>query len=274
MKKATRILLLCLGCALLIGGGIWAVSSPGAQTLSAIIEANLSPARQKNLEEITKIAVKIEAENGFPAEAMIAQWAIESDWGDHPVCRENYFGIKRSARNRLGCTANTTEVFSARQLAQWNRLHPDDRPLNGQRTPGGGLRVHMPQQFADYRTLEESCRDYAWMIQNLPQYGVAWARYTKSKDAKRLLSDLAGIYWSDPDYTRKANAVLNQAEVVDTLAAARAPSLPSAPAYPRVLPPIVLTGAAVAIGNVVVAVAVFIFKQQIRARQAEERAKH
>jgi len=279
MKRTLRAGLVSLGGILVAATGIWAVFfSPSLgdvqTTLSATIQASLNPAHQKNLEEITQIAVKIENETGFPAEAMVAQWAIESEWGERPACRQNYFGIKRSSRNKLGCTARTSEVLSAHQVEQWNRLHPDAPPIRGQPAGSGGMRVETSQQFADYRTLEESCRDYAWMIQNAPPYGVAWARYTATKDPKRLLAELAGIYWSDPDYVKKANAVLNQTEVVDALATARAPSLPSTPKFPRALPPVVLTGAAVAIGNIVLAVVVFIVKQQIRVRQAGEEAKH
>jgi flagellum-specific peptidoglycan hydrolase FlgJ len=31
---------------------------------------------------------------------MIAQWAIESKWGEKPVDHANYFGVKRAAHQR------------------------------------------------------------------------------------------------------------------------------------------------------------------------------
>lgn len=279
MKKVIPISVVAVGCLLVAVFGMRAVYSAGSlagveTALSETLDASLNPAHQKNLDEITQIAAKIETETGFPAEVMIAQWAVESNWGEHPVCRSNYFGVKRTSRNKLGCVAKTAEVLSAHQIEEFNRLHPDAPPLKGKPAGKGSLRVEISAEFADYRTLEDSCRDYAWMIQNSPPYAVAWARYTASKDAKRLLADLAGIYWTDPTYVKKATAVLDQPEVRNALAAARAPSLPSEPSAPRTLPPVVVTGAAIVIGNIVLAVLTFLVKQQLRARQAEERARH
>lgn len=279
MKRTLPVSILAIGCLLVVVFGMRAVYSAGSlagveTALSATLEATLNPVHQKNLDEITQVATKIETETGFPAEVMIAQWAVESNWGEHPVCKANYFGIKRTSRNKLGCVAKTTEVLSSHQIMEFNRLHPDSPPLKGEPAASGSLRVEMTARFADYPTLEESCRDYVWMIQNTPPYAVAWVRYTQSKDAKRLLADLAGIYWTDPDYVKKAVAVLNQPEVQDALTAARAPSLPSEPAAPRTLPPVVVTGAVMVLGNIVLTVLAFLVKQQLRARQAEEKARH
>jgi flagellum-specific peptidoglycan hydrolase FlgJ len=55
--------------------------------------------RQARLTQVAQIAVRLEKETGCPARLMIAQWAIESQWGEKPVGHANYFGIKRAARH-------------------------------------------------------------------------------------------------------------------------------------------------------------------------------
>ena len=37
--------------------------------------------RDRRLTEVARIAVRIEAETGCPARLLIAQWAMESEWG-------------------------------------------------------------------------------------------------------------------------------------------------------------------------------------------------
>jgi flagellum-specific peptidoglycan hydrolase FlgJ len=54
---------------------------------------------ETRLNEVVRIAVRLEQETGCPAQLMIAQWAIESAWGTKPVGHANYFGIKRAARH-------------------------------------------------------------------------------------------------------------------------------------------------------------------------------
>ena len=92
--------------------------------------------RQERLDEIAQIAVRIESETGLPAQALIAQWAVESRWGDRPAGNANYFGMKAAARHTKTHMVDTQEVIC-------------------------GERVDQTLEFADYDSLEASCRDYA-----------------------------------------------------------------------------------------------------------------
>ena len=49
--------------------------------------------REVRLNEVARIAVALEAETGCPAQLLVAQWAVESQWGAKPVGHANYFGI-------------------------------------------------------------------------------------------------------------------------------------------------------------------------------------
>ena len=52
--------------------------------------------REARLNEVARIAVALEAQTGCPAQLLIAQWAIESNWGAKPVGHANYFGVSAS----------------------------------------------------------------------------------------------------------------------------------------------------------------------------------
>jgi uncharacterized FlgJ-related protein len=49
--------------------------------------------RQARLAQVARIATALEAPR-CPTALLIAQWAIESQWGEKPVGDANYFGIK------------------------------------------------------------------------------------------------------------------------------------------------------------------------------------
>jgi flagellar protein FlgJ len=94
---------------------------------------------ETRLNEVARIAVRLEQETGCPARLMIAQWAIESSWGEKPVGHANYFGIKKADRHTKCCTVTTREVVNGKSVIE-------------------------NLEFADYDSLDDSCRDYAWLI--------------------------------------------------------------------------------------------------------------
>src|ERR1017187_10195665 len=78
---------------------------------------------ETRLNEVARIAVRLEQQTGCPAQLLIAQWAIESKWGEKPVGHANYFGVKRAARHTQWCTVATQEVFTPAQLETWDHQH-------------------------------------------------------------------------------------------------------------------------------------------------------
>jgi hypothetical protein len=95
--------------------------------------------RDARLAEVARIAVALEAHTGLPAPMLIAQWAVESQWGAKPVGHANYFGVKKNNRDKGCCTEETREVINGKSVIE-------------------------DLEFADYSSLEDSCRDYAWLI--------------------------------------------------------------------------------------------------------------
>ena len=143
---------------------------------------------QSRLNEVARIALSIERETGVPARALIAQWAIESRWGAQPAGEHNYFGMKKATRHEKYCIVDTQEVIC-------------------------GETVEQTLVFADYDSLETSCRDYAWLISRGSRYQKAWVKYQRSRDVLALLQDIAGIYATDPLYARLAMQIAQQRNV-------------------------------------------------------------
>ena len=80
--------------------------------------------------EVARIAVRLEAETGCPARLLIAQWAMESQWGAKPAGAANYFGIKKASRHEKCCMVTT-------QRGRGGQEHREGSPVRGLRLPGG-----------------------------------------------------------------------------------------------------------------------------------------
>jgi flagellum-specific peptidoglycan hydrolase FlgJ len=150
---------------------------------------------ETRLNEVARIAVRLEQQTTCPAQLLIAQWAIESKWGEKPVGHANYFGVKRAARHTQWCTVATREVVNGKSVVQ-------------------------DLEFADYDSLEDSCCDYAWLITNGAPYSAAWERYQRDRDLPALTATVAQVYATDPNYARLAGVIEVQTNVKQALALA------------------------------------------------------
>ena len=153
--------------------------------------------RKQRLDEVARIAVAIEAETGLPAQMLIAQWAVESRWGEKPVGKANYFGIKKADRHEKCCTVTTHEVIR-------------------------GKEVVLDLEFADYESLEDSCRDYAWLITNCKPYREAWRQYQADGNLDEFIGGVARVYATDPNYTNLVKRIARQENVSAAIEEARA----------------------------------------------------
>jgi len=149
--------------------------------------------RNQRLNEVAGIAAALEKQTGCPAQLLIAQWALESEWGAKPVGHANYFGVKKAARHTQCCTVTTHEFVNGKSV------------------------VENPE-FADYDSLADSCADYAWLITNGAPYRAAWAQYQQCRDLGALIASVARVYASDPGYAHLAEAIAVQANVTQVLA--------------------------------------------------------
>lgn len=176
--------------------------------------------REQRLDEVARIAVSLETATGCPARLMIAQWAIESQWGEKPVGHANYFGVKRAARHAKCCIVTTHEVFTAAQLGAWNRQHPDRPARLIDTLPDGRVRVELEDEFADYDSLRASCEDYAWLITRGQPYRTAWQSYLVDKDVSKLVIAVARTYATGPQYAQLACEIAVEPRVTEALSGA------------------------------------------------------
>lgn len=151
--------------------------------------------RDARLAEVARIAVALEAQTGCPPQMLIAQWAVESQWGAKPAGHANYFGIKHSVRHSMCCTVTTREVINGKSVIQ-------------------------NLEFADYPSLEDSCRDYAWLITQGVPYRTAWQKYQSDHNLQELIAAVATTYASDPDYARLVTLIAEQSNVGKAIAEA------------------------------------------------------
>ena len=149
--------------------------------------------REQRLNEVAGIAVALEKQTGCPARLMIAQWALESEWGAKPVGHSNYFGVKKAARHTQCCTVTTHEFVNGKSVVE-------------------------NLEFADYDSHAGSCADYAWLITHGTPYQAAWGQYQQGHDLGALIASVARVYATDPGYTHLAEAIANQANVTQAIA--------------------------------------------------------
>jgi len=147
---------------------------------------------ETRLNQVARIAVRLEQETGCPARLMIAQWAIESAWGEKPVGHANYFGIKKADRHTKCCTVTTREVINDKTVVE-------------------------NLEFADYDSLEDSCRDYAWLITNGAPYRAAWEQYQHDHDLLALIATAAHVYATDPAYGRLVATIAEQPNIIHAI---------------------------------------------------------
>jgi flagellum-specific peptidoglycan hydrolase FlgJ len=175
---------------------------------------------ETRLNEVARIAVRLDQETGCPAQLLIAQWALESKWGEKPVGHANYFGVKRATRHAMWCTVTTQEVFTLAQVETWDHQHAT-RPARVIVTlPDGRHRVEIDDEFADYASLNASCQDYAWLITHGDPYREAWQRYQQNKDLADLISRVAQNYATAPAYAELVERIATQSNVVIAIAVA------------------------------------------------------
>ena len=156
----------------------------------------MDPERQKRLDAIARIAVAIEKEMGLPAQLTIAQWAVESEWGSKPAGRANYYGMKKADRHAKCCTVTTHEVIHGKDVVQ-------------------------DLEFADYGSLEESARDYAWLITHGSPYAGAWAQFQQDRALVKFVFEIAQVYATGIGYARLALAISQQTNVREAIERAK-----------------------------------------------------
>jgi flagellar protein FlgJ len=144
------------------------------------------------------------SELGIPVEALLAQAALETGWGNHVMartdgrCSHNLFGIKADQRWQGGQVRRETLEYEA------------------------GVAVRKRERFRTYESFDHSFQDYVEFVKSSPRYAEAISR---SGDPDTYFQALqAGGYATDPAYAEKILRVMQGPEMRAAVAAFKASS--------------------------------------------------
>ena len=122
----------------------------------------------------------ISARTGIPAEVILAQSALESNWG-RTVKENAYFGVKGKSATGRSTTFPTHEVRST------------------------GQRVNEVDEFRAYASYAEAADDYASLIQR--RYAIA---LVYRDDPEKFAESIAKQgYATDPQYANKLKSIIH-----------------------------------------------------------------
>lgn len=178
-----------------------------------------------NLAAIARVAVNVERNTGFPARALIAQWAAESGWGEKETGAHNMWGLTCAvAPGRPQAWCATTEILTEKQIAD---LDPQERARvrRIKRRMDGRFEVDLDRRFPCFDSLEQAALRYVALITNGGPYATAWAMYQMDYDLNQLLTGIAKAgYATGAGYGSLLREIAGQHNVQEALRVARGAS--------------------------------------------------
>ena len=147
-----------------------------------------------NMESLRAAAAAAQASEratGVPALLSLAQWALESGWGEHAP-GHNCFGIKAYK----GC-------YGVQTLMTLEESRGVKRPV--------------PQDFATFPALDACFVKHALLIAAGKPYLGPWKEFQKHRDAERLAREIAPIYATDSRYAEEITEMMRHPRVREAL---------------------------------------------------------
>jgi flagellum-specific peptidoglycan hydrolase FlgJ len=181
------------------------------------------PHDPSKLTEATEAAVAAERATGAPAELLLAQWALETSWGDHSP-GNNCVGLKIYP----GCYGRqlltTHEWFTGQELAYFLSNEPGRTATqdasNTTTTERGRMRYIVKDWFATFPTLA-ACFERRAQLFNMGKYKIFAEAFKKDRDLVKLIISIAPIYATDPQYGPTLLKIIGQQNVEMALGKAR-----------------------------------------------------
>lgn len=163
------------------------------------------PTRESWLAAVAPVAVAMDQQYGFPANVLVAHWAVECAWGYRVIGGSNHCGMKwreRHGERKVEVTTHEwfTQAEADRQKALGKVLYP-----TGKRK-AEKAEYRMVDAFADYATIEDCGRDFVHLLRT-GIYASAWENYRRTDDWHRFVRDYMRHY-----------ATANKAELVIQIA--------------------------------------------------------
>ena len=147
-------------------------------------------------------ANKASEELGVPAEAIVAQAALETGWGRNVI--------------RTPDGGNSLNLFGIKADSNWD----GDRVIVPTLEYRGGIAQRENAAFRSYASLSASMDDYTNFLQSSPRYRQA---LDNAADADGFLQELQGAgYATDPVYASKIAAILDRTDFIRSVDQLRA----------------------------------------------------
>jgi flagellum-specific peptidoglycan hydrolase FlgJ len=155
------------------------------------------PTRDERLSAMAREAVAIEAatgqdgKRGYPPRLLLAQWALESSWGERCTGDFNYFGITYNPkRHKAFRMCPTHEEMTEAQILS---LSPEEAATITSKTliRAGVFRIGLRRKFASYSSLSEALSDKTRLIMNTDRYRFAFMDFQQSGDVEKLIRSIA-----------------------------------------------------------------------------------
>lgn len=154
---------------------------------------------QEFVKELAPYAQKAAEKLGVSVRAVLAQAALETQWGKHMPSHSN------------GDTSNN--LFGMKAGSSWDGGKVSVPTLEFE----DGVAVHRRAQFRSYNNPGESFNDYAQLISDNPRYAKA---LNHGEDVVGFARGLvSGGYATDPSYAQKIVAIANSPAMKEALAA-------------------------------------------------------
>jgi flagellum-specific peptidoglycan hydrolase FlgJ len=195
-----------------------------------------------SLDEIAKAAVNVEKQTGYPAAAIVTQWALESGWGQSVSGDYNHFGMTRDAgTSKKYHTVETPEDITYEQLMHYPKkermtaTNADGTPITG---PWQGKKIIiMRREFSSYDSLDDAIKDNVRLITSNKRYAGGLEAYKKSGNVEDLLRGIArGGYATGRNYESQLVSISKQSNIAQAISKAKSDGL-SADTYVAALVP-------------------------------------
>ncbi|WP_201313883.1 flagellar assembly peptidoglycan hydrolase FlgJ [Dyella sp. EPa41] len=170
-----------------------------AKSVGADVVKWLPQDAQTFVKELAPYAQKAAEKLGVSVRAVLAQAALETQWGKHMPSHSN------------GDTSNN--LFGMKAGSSWDGQKVSVPTLEFE----DGVAVHRRAQFRSYNNPGESFNDYAQLIADNPRYAKA---LNHGEDVVGFARGLvSGGYATDPSYAQKIVAIANSPAMKEALAA-------------------------------------------------------
>ncbi len=176
----------------------------------------LSAQQINNLRAAAQASLECEKSTGVPCELTLAQWALESGWGEHSPMN-NCFGIKYYIGAPGGQFLDTMEWMTIEQCQQWLTVNPlRSAKIQSDAPSRGRLKYLCRDQFAAFRYLSECFIKHADLLTR-GAYGNFLGTFKASGDLPTYISNVAKVYATDPHYADELMGILHMQEVLAAL---------------------------------------------------------